>query len=190
MEALATPAAIPFGRPMTGGIGLDRWVARARQGDVGAFEEVYRATVGRVHAVCLRMCRDPHLAEELVQESYIRAWQKLASFRGESQFTSWLHRLAVNVVLSHFRSSGRRPDRLVDGELDDVESASTHAAGLAVDLERAIAGLPDGARMVLVLHDIEGYTHEEIARLMGVAVGTSKAQLSRARSLLRKVLSP
>ena len=190
MEALAAPAAIRLGRPKTQRVDLDDWVARARAGDVGAFEEIYRATVARVHGLCLRMCRDPHLAEEMVQESYIRAWQKLATFRGESQFTSWLHRLAVNVVLSHFRSSGRRLDRLAEGELDGVESVAARAPGLAVDLDRAIARLPDGARTVLVLHDVEGYTHEEIARLMDVAVGTSKAQLNRARSLLRKVLSP
>jgi len=169
---------------------LDRAVARSRAGDVGAFEEVYRATVGRVHAICLRMCRDHHEAEELVQESYVRAWQKLATFRGDSLFTTWLHRLVVNVVLGHFRSSGRRLDQVAsDDELLGVESTAPPQSGLALDLDRAIATLPVGARTVLVLHDVEGYTHEEIASLCGVAVGTSKAQLSRARGLLRKVLS-
>jgi RNA polymerase sigma-70 factor (ECF subfamily) len=169
---------------------LDIAVARARAGDVGAFEELYRATVGRIHALCLRMCRDHHLAEELAQESYIRAWQKLATFRGDSQFTTWMHRLAVNVVLGHLRSSGRRLVQVVaDDDLAAVEPTAAPESGLALDLDRAIATLPDGARTVLVLHDVEGYTHEEIADLCGVAVGTSKAQLSRARSLLRKVLS-
>ena len=169
---------------------LDTAVARARAGDVGAFEELYRATVGRVHALCLRMCRDHHVAEDLVQESYVRAWQKLATFRGDSQFTTWLHRVAVNVVLGHFRSTGRRLDQVAsDDELIAGEPVAAPESGLALDLDRAIATLPVGARTVLVLHDVEGYTHEEIAGLCGVAVGTSKAQLSRARCLLRKVLS-
>jgi RNA polymerase sigma-70 factor (ECF subfamily) len=176
---------------MTGEHALDDAVARARAGDVDAFEELYRSTVGRVHALCLRMCRDHHLAEELVQESYVRAWQRLATFRGDSQFTTWMHRVAVNVVLGHFRSVGRRLD---DGATDDELSAAgpTQApdSSLTLDLERAISMLPHGARTVLVLHDVEGYTHEEIAHMSGVAVGTSKAQLSRARRLMRKVLSP
>ncbi len=169
----------------------DGAVERARTGDLDAFEELYRATVGRVHGLCLRMCRDPQLADELTQESYIRAWRKLATFRGDSQFSTWLHRIAVNVVLGHFRASGRRLDSAAgDDDADPVETVARPVSGLAFDLERAIAGLPTGARTVFVLHDVEGYTHEEIAQMAGVAVGTSKAQLSRARSLLRKVLSP
>lgn len=175
---------------MTGEHGLDDAVARARAGDVGAFEELYRSTVGRVHALCLRMCRDHHLAEELVQESYVRAWQRLATFRGDSQFTTWMHRVAVNVVLGHFRTAGRRLDDVAtDDELSAAGLTQAPDSGLTLDLDRAISTLPHGARTVLVLHDIEGYTHDEIARMSGVAVGTSKAQLSRARRLLRKVLS-
>jgi len=164
-------------------------VQRARAGDLDAFEELYRATVGRVHGLCLRMCRDPQLAEELTQESYIRAWQNLATFRGDSRFSTWLHRITVNVVLGHFRSSLRRLELADADDGDAVETVAPTAPGLAFDLERAIAGLPTGARTVFVLHDVEGYTHDEIARLAGVAVGTSKAQLSRARSLLRRALS-
>lgn len=175
---------------MTAEHGLDDAVARARSGDVDAFEQLYRATVGRVHAICLRMSRDHHLAEELVQESYVRAWQKLATFRGDSQFTTWMHRVAVNVVLGHFRSAGRRLDDVAaDHDRAAFEPAEAPETGLALDLDRAISTLPHGARTVLVLHDVEGYTHEEIAQMSGVAVGTSKAQLSRARRLLRKVLS-
>jgi RNA polymerase sigma-70 factor (ECF subfamily) len=187
VDALATTAAIPHEAIMT--LPGDRGdaVQGARAGDMVAFEELYRATVGRVHCLCLRMCRDPQLAEELTQESYIRAWQKLATFRGDSLFSTWLHRIAVNVVLGHFRSSGRRLDAVAGDEVEPVELA---APGLALDLERAIAALPTGARTVFVLHDVEGYTHDEIAQMAGVAVGTSKAQLSRARSLLRKALSP
>jgi RNA polymerase sigma-70 factor (ECF subfamily) len=165
-------------------------VELARAGDLEAFEELYRATVGRVHALCLRMCRDRQLAEELTQETYILAWRKLAAFRGGSLFSTWLHRIAVNVVLGHFRAAGRRIDLVVGDDLEPTEPVSPVAPGLAVDLERAIAGLPAGARTVFVLHDVEGYTHDEIAELAGVAVGTSKAQLSRARTLLRKALSP
>jgi RNA polymerase sigma-70 factor (ECF subfamily) len=168
----------------------DDAVERARTGDLEAFEELYRATVGRVHALCLRMCRDSHLAEELTQDSYILAWRKLATFRGDSRFSTWLHRIAVNVILGHFRSAGRRLDLLSGDDTEPVEPVAPAVAGLAVDLERAIAGLPTGARTVFVMHDVEGYTHEEIAQLAGVAVGTSKAQLSRARALLRKVLPP
>jgi len=190
VEALASTAAIPPRAVMMVGNDRDGAVERARTGDLDAFEELYRDTVGRVHGLCLRMCRDPHLAEELTQESYFLAWRKLATFRGDSRFSTWLHRIAVNVILGHFRSVGRRLDALSGEDAEPVEPVVPTVPGLAVDLERAIAGLPTGARTVFVLHDVEGYTHEEIAQMAGVAVGTSKAQLSRARTLLRKVLSP
>jgi RNA polymerase sigma-70 factor (ECF subfamily) len=175
---------------MNGREGLAETVERARVGDVSAFEELYRATVGRIHAVCLRMCGDPHLAEELTQESYIRAWRKLDSFRGDSQFTTWLHRVAVNVVLGHLRSAGRRPVlELVEDPAEQSHAVERMNPQASVDLERAIAKLPQRARTVFVLHDVEGYKHHEIADLADMAVGTSKAQLSRARGLLRKALS-
>ena len=166
-------------------------VERAAQGDVGAFEEIYRANSGRVYALCLRMSGDPVLAEELAQEACVHVWTKLGSFRGASAFSTWLHRVTVNVVLGHRRSRMRREARVTTSS--DLE-AHNHVApappvGVAVDLERAIASLPDGARTVFVLHDVEGYRHREISRLAGIAVGTSKAQLHRARHLLRKALS-
>jgi RNA polymerase sigma-70 factor (ECF subfamily) len=171
--------------------GPENLVGRAAGGDVGAFEELYRRSVGRVFGLCLRMCGDRSLAEELTQEAFVRAWQKLPSFRGASAFSTWMHRLTVNVVLGHLRSQGRRRSRETtaglewygDGRVDD------QPPGVTLDLERAIAALPDRARVVFVLHDIEGYKHSEIARLAEMAVGTSKAQLSRARQLLRKALS-
>ncbi len=190
VDALASTAAIPPRAVMMVANDRNDAVERARIGDLEAFEELYRASVGRVHGLCLRMCRDPHLAEELTQESYILAWRKLATFRGDSRFSTWLHRIAVNVIFGHFRSAGRRLDALSGEDAEPVEPVVLTVPGLAVDLERAIAGLPTGARTVFVLHDVEGYTHEEIAQIAGVAVGTSKAQLSRARTLLRKVLSP
>lgn len=169
----------------------ERLVARAKRGEVSAFEELYQLTCGRIYALCLRMCGDAHLAEELTQESYLRAWQKLTTFRGDSLFATWLHRIAVNVVLGHHRSRLRRDERPTeDGELEAIPAARpSRDAGAAVDLERAIARLPERARIVFVLHDVEGFRHREIASMAGMAEGTSKAQLSRARQLLRKALT-
>jgi len=168
----------------------DETVLRAQSGDFGAFEELYRRTVGRVYAICLRMTGDRTRAEDLTQEAFTRAWQKLDSFRGEAAFAGWLSRVAVNVVLADRRSRLGGPAR--ESRLDEVLDYGiagrpfNPAAGL--DLEMAIAALPEGARTVFVLHDVEGYRHEEISRLMGVAVGTSKAQLHRARKLLVEAL--
>jgi RNA polymerase sigma-70 factor, ECF subfamily len=167
-------------------------VARARAGELAAFEQLYRATHGLIYAVCLRMARDATLAEDLTQEVYVRAWQKLASFRGESAFATWLTRLAVNVVLSERRERGRREARVTLS--DDLEllagAVPAGQPGEAVDLDRAIGALPEGARRVFVLHDVYGFQHVEIARLAGIAEGTCKAHLHRARRLLREVLSP
>ncbi len=166
-------------------------VQRAQRGEASAFEELYRTHVGRVFALCVRMTGDPSLAEELVQEVFFRAWCKLSSFRGNSAFSTWLHRVAVNVVLGHGRASVRRePGRRVQESALELEPQPQRSApDAAVDLERAIATLPNRARTVFVLHDVEGYKHEEIATLTGMAVGSSKAQLHRARQLLRKALS-
>jgi RNA polymerase sigma-70 factor (ECF subfamily) len=166
-------------------------VERASRGDVDAFEELYRENAGRIYLLCLRMCGDPSRAEELAQETFIRAWRKLGSFRGASAFSTWLHRVAVNVVLGDRRSTKRRESRVkpVGDELPHDVMASEPSPGQTLDLERSIAALPAGARTVFVLHDIEGYRHREIARLTGLAEGTSKAQLHRARRLLRKALT-
>jgi RNA polymerase sigma-70 factor (ECF subfamily) len=166
-------------------------VSRARTGDLAAFEELYRENVRRVFAVCLRIAADPELAEELTQEAFVRAWRKLDSFRGDSAFSSWLHPLAVNVALSERRSHKRRSERLLvtdDLEPFDRPERATREPGTALDLERALATLPPGARAVFVLHDVEGWRHDEIAERTGIAVGTSKAQLHRARRLLREAL--
>ncbi|MGE5927609.1 MAG: RNA polymerase sigma factor [Gemmatimonadota bacterium] len=167
----------------------DLAVRRAQQGDAAAFEELYRTHAGRIHALCLRLEGDQARAEELTQDVFVRAWERLATFRGESAFGTWLHRLAVNVVLADRRSLWRRGRRLLF--TDDpaaFERPGEAVAGSTGDLEGAIAALPRGARTVFVLHDVEGYTHEEIARLSGIAEGTSKAQLFRARRLLREAL--
>jgi RNA polymerase sigma factor (sigma-70 family) len=169
-----------------------RRVERARAGDRLAFEELYRSHCDRVYGLCWRMCGgDKALAEDMVQEAFFRAWNKLDLFRGESKFGTWLHRLTVNVVLSDRRIRVKRLQREQAMD-DDVERTLTGArdvfAGLRADLEKAIAGLPERARTVLVLYDIEGYQHSEIAEMTGMAVGSSKAQLHRARKLVREVL--
>lgn len=169
---------------------MDDMVGRALRGDTGAFEQLYREHVGRIYALCLRMTGNVTEAEELTQEAFIRAWERLESFRGDAAFGTWLHRVAANVVLSYHRGSKRRRDRFVEEEdlgnhADPVDRAPR---GTGLDLEGAIAALPDGAREIFVLFDIEGYRHEEIADMTGLAVGTSKAQLHRARKLLREAL--
>jgi RNA polymerase sigma-70 factor, ECF subfamily len=164
-------------------------VRRAAAGDVRAFEALYRRHAGRVHGAVWRLSgMNEARAEELTQEAFVRAWQKLSSFRFESAFTTWLHRLAVNVALMELRS--RDPE---DTPGDDVLEAASEpvtpfCAGERADLEQAVAKLPPRARAVLVLHDVEGWKHEEIGRELGMAVGTSKAQLHRARALLRRML--
>ena len=167
-------------------------IRRAQQGDRTAFEALYRAHAGRVYGLCLRLTADRALAEERTQDAFVRAWERLATFRGESAFSSWLHRLTVNEVLLGRRAERRREQRVVTSDdpaaLERPRGADT-SSGSALDLERAIAALPAGAREVFVLHDVEGYRHEEIAELTGIAIGTSKAQLFRARRLLREALN-
>lgn len=165
-------------------------VFRARNGDTRAFERLYRENVDHVHALCLRMTADADRAEELTQEAFVRAWQRLDSFRGDSRFSTWLHRLAANVVKEAWRSSKRRESRN-EVAADLMGLHEHHGDGVPearIALERAVARLPDGARMVFVLYDVEGYKHREIAEMTGTAVGTVKAQLHRARRLLREEL--
>ena len=185
--------------------GHDRELARrAASGDDAAFEELYRAHAGRVHALCLRMSGSRDRAIELTQDVFVHIWERLASFRGEAALSSWIHRLTVNLILSNARRDRRRlthemPDESGDpttaeGGADNArerERASVRPASVleAVDLERAIAELPPGARTVFVLHDVEGYRHDEIAKLTGTAEGTCRAQLHRARKLLMETLS-
>jgi RNA polymerase sigma factor (sigma-70 family) len=167
-------------------------VSRARTGDVAAFESLYRRHRDRIYALCWRLGGCDHgLAEDLLQEAFVRAWKKLDSFRGDSRFGTWLHRLSVNVALSDRRTRVRRTrwEVPMDETIDRAAAGQRDVnAGSRMDLERAIAVLPQRARAVLVLHDVEGYRHAEIARLTGMAVGSSKAQLHRARKLLRKEL--
>ena len=176
--------AIPT-RPMT------ELVERAQAGDDAAFEALYRTHLGRVHALCLRLSGEAQAATELTQDVFVRVWQALPSFRGESAFTSWLHRVALNVFLGQRRASGRRERRVfaTDEPAGLERPGESDSPETGLDLEQAIAGLPEGARLVFVMHDVEGYQHGEIGRMIGIAEGTSKAQLFRARRLLREALS-
>ena len=160
-------------------------VVLAARGDAQAFRRLYEENVGRVHALARRMVGFDR-ATELTQDVFVRAWQKLHTFRGEARFSTWLHRLAVNLILSKRASFAIERARFL-GDDEVLERIETRPGGRDhnMDFERAIAQLPNGARMVFVLHDVEGYRHEEIAGLLGVTTGTTKAQLHRARMLLR-----
>lgn len=172
---------------------IDATVIRARDGDPDAFARLYDAHAPRIHAVCLRLSGDPARAGELLQDVFVRAWERLDSFRGESAFGTWLHRLAVNVVLQRARGDQRRTRRVALG--DDLAPkgidvpARVAEPGLRLDLEQAVAGLPAVLRQVFVLHDAEGFQHEEIATLLDIPIGTCRSHLFRARRLLREVLS-
>ena len=185
MEALAlvSPArAVPSAEPIPE-------VARAAAGDARAFEELYRRHLPRVHSLVRRMTggRD---ADELTQDVFVRVWQKLATFRGDASFTTWLHRLAVNVVIERFRTEQTRRARLYDGEgVFETLAGPPQTRDIGIDFEAALEKLPDGAREIFVLHDVEGYKHHEIATLLEISAGTSKAQLHRARMMLRKHLT-
>lgn len=169
---------------------LETLVDRAKQGDTRAFESLYGRTVERIYALCLRMSGSTDDATDLVQDVYVRAWEKLTSFRGDSLFTTWLHRLAVNLTLERRRSLGRRlRHEVADPDLERYARAAVQAMpGARVDLERAIAALPAKARQVLVLRDVQGYKYEEIARMTGVSLGTVKAQIHRAHGLVKEAL--
>ena len=167
-------------------------IEKAVAGDRRAFEELYRSHCDRIYALCWRMCGgDRSVADDMLQDAFIRAWNKLELFRGDSKFSTWLHRLAVNVVLSDKRIRVKRLKReqeISEGVEQGLVGLQDVTAGLRQDLEMAIAGLPERARSVLVLYDIEGYQHAEIAAMTGMAAGSSKAQLHRARKLVRNIL--
>lgn len=169
--------------------------ALAASGDRRAFERLYKTHVNRVFSVCTRMCGSRVRGEELTQDVFVRAWEKLPQFRGESAFSTWIHRVAVNIVLTDRKNEGRSRTRLVEDEAEDGSEAPVQRAsvmpmhGDRMDLDAAIAKLPAGARQIFVLHDVQGYKHEEIAEMCGITSGGSKAQLHRARLLLREALT-
>jgi len=160
----------------------------AASGDAHAFERLYRGHLARISSLARRMLGDDD-ADDVIQDVFVRAWQKLGTFRGESAFGTWLHRLAINVILGRREILGVRRQRHLDGDavLETVPSRRT-TPEMSLDFETAIARLPEGAREVFVLHDVEGYRHEEIGQMLGLATGTSKSQLHRARMALRQHL--
>lgn len=183
MEALALRCA-----PAVSTTDMTDDVALAAAGDVSAFERVYQAHLPRVHSLVRRMTggRD---TDEVTQDVFVRVWQKLGTFRGDSAFSTWLHRLAVNVVIERFRAETLRRQRIREGDdIFDTIAAPLRSRDLSMDFEAALAKLPDGAREIFVLHDVEGHKHHEIASLLDISVGTSKAQLHRARMMLRRHL--
>ena len=169
-------------------------VALAAAGDRHAFERLYHQHVHRVFTLCSRMCGSKSRGEELTQDVFVRVWEKLPQFRGDSAFSTWIHRVAVNIVLTDRKNEGRARRRMKEDESEDGEDMFAAAASIPRDADRmdltaAIDNLPPGARQIFVLHDVEGYKHEEIAELCGITTGGSKAQLHRARLLLRGALT-
>ena len=169
-------------------------VLLAAGGDRKAFERLYRSHVNRVFSLCTRMCGSRTRGEELTQDVFVRAWEKLPQFRGDSQFSTWIHRVAVNIVLTDRKNEARSRKRMVEDESDSGETPLQKASvtpgwGDRMDITAAMEKLPPGARQIFVLHDIEGYKHEEIAEMCGITAGGSKAQLHRARLLLREALT-
>jgi RNA polymerase sigma-70 factor (ECF subfamily) len=187
------------GHPPTGPAGgrsaeLDL-VDRCRRGELGAFEELYRAHAGRLFSLAVRMLGNPADAEDQLQEIFLSAHRKLESFRGESALGTWLYRLGMNQILDHVRSRAARTGQMTDGLEDASLLADVSSRRLAqsaidrIDLERALAELPEGCRAAFVLHDIEGLEHREVSEVLGIAEGTSKSQVHKARLRLRALLS-
>jgi RNA polymerase sigma-70 factor (ECF subfamily) len=166
------------------------FIQRARQGDADAIRELYRRYAPRVFAIVRRLAGDDALAEDWAQEAWIRAIRALPTFRGEARFSTWLHRIAVNSALHGRRWRDRRARNETPIPLTLAARQTTEDTALRLSIERALDTLPDGMRQVLVLHDVEGYTHEEIAAFLGVTPGTSKSQLFKARVRMRSVLRP
>ena len=165
------------------------WIRRAKKSDSRAFERLYRMHIDRVYGLCLRMTGNVAEAEDCAQEAFIQAWNKLSKFRGESAFATWLHRIAVNAVLGRMRKSKREQDRIQIAAEISPGPASIGDSGNLRDLSDAVDRLPEGARHVFILSGIYGYSHEEASNMLGIAVGTSKAQLHRARRLLSQQLT-
>ncbi len=193
MAALLTANGSDYSRPMveeiTDGVADEAaCVRRAQRSDTQAFESLYRLHVDKVYGLCLRMTGNVSEAEDCTQEAFIQAWKQLAKFRGDSAFSTWLHRVAVNTVLGRMRKSKRERDRIQ--AVSDTPRATFIAedTGELGDLSAAVNRLPSGARHVFVLHAVYGYSHDETGSMLGIAAGTSKAQLHRARRLLSQQL--
>ena len=193
MEALLTAASSDYSQGMvstrTDTVADEAaWIRQAQRSDARAFEALYRLHIDKVYGLCLRMTGNVSEAEDCAQEAFIQAWNKLTKFRGDSAFATWLHRIAVNTVLGRIRKSKREQDRIQTVADTRPEPLNTGDTGELRDLVAAVDRLPEGARHVFVLHAVYGYTHDESASMLGIAAGTSKAQLHRARRLLTQQL--
>lgn len=193
MDALLTAAGSDYSQGMANAetdkvTDEQTWIRQAQRSDARAFEALYRLHVDKIYGLCLRMTGNVSEAEDCTQEAFIQAWNKMAKFRGDSAFATWLHRIAVNTVLGRIRKSKREQDRIqavTDAEPPRVATGDT---GELRDLAEAIDRLPERARHVFVLNAVYGYSHDEAAGMLGIAAGTSKAQLHRARRLLAQQL--
>ena len=193
MEALLAKQASDYSPQMVSldGLGMTDeadWISRAQRADAKAFESLYRLHVDRVYGLCLRMTGNVAEAEDCTQEAFIQAWNKMDKFRGDSAFGTWIHRIAVNAVLGRMRKSKRERDRIQLASDEVLSPASINDDGDLRDLSDAVNRLPEGARHVFVLYGVYGYSHEEAGNMLGIAAGTSKAQLHRARRLLAQQL--
>ena len=193
MEALLTISGSDYSRVMPNTINYaaadeKAWIRQAQESDTRAFESLYRMHVDKVYGLCLRMTGNVSEAEDCTQEAFILAWNKLAKFRGDSAFSTWLHRIAVNAVLGRIRKSKREHDRIQAVADTQPARVTTGDTGEMRDLAAAVDRLPEGARHVFVLHAVYGYSHDEAAEMLGIATGTSKAQMHRARRLLAQQL--
>ena len=188
MEALLATAATVAAVTEQGLLDEQSWVERAQQADTAAFEALYRMHVDKVYGLCLRMTGNVAEAEDCTQEAFIQAWNKLSKFRGDSAFSTWIHRIAVNTVLGRIRKSQREKDRMQ--AVTDISPVpeTVGDSGNFEDLQQAVDDLPTGARHVFVLHAVYGYSHDETGDMLGIATGTSKAQLHRAKRLLAQQL--
>jgi RNA polymerase sigma-70 factor, ECF subfamily len=186
-------------RAETGELPEAELIRLAQHGDAAAFERIYQLHSRRVYSLCLRMVGNPAEAEDLAQEAFLQLFRKIQTFRGESAFSTWLHRLTVNVVLMRLRRKTGHESSLEElSEPDEETGAAPREIGTPdlrlagsvdrVNLERAVAELPPGYRQVFLLHDVQGYEHNEIAALMGCSIGNSKSQLHKARTRLRELL--
>ena len=189
MAALLTATSSDYSQAMatagTEAIATERaLIKRAQRSDARAFEALYKLHIDKVYGVCLRMTGNVSEAEDCTQEAFIQAWNKMEKFRGDSAFSTWLHRIAVNSVLGRMRKSKREQDRITAVTDVDTPKFETGDSAEMRDLSEAIDRLPKGARHVFVLHAVYGYSHDETGSMLGIAAGTSKAQLHRAKRLL------
>lgn len=166
-----------------------RLISEAKSGDKSAFEKLYRMNVSRIYAICFRISADRLKAEELTQDVFVKVWEKLNTFKGDSKFSTWIYRIAVNTSLLELRKRKRWFARFRNfSELLNFDKKVSISVGNSIDFENAISFLPEKARLIFIMHDIEGYRHNEIAKILFVKTGTTKAQLHRARKLLREAL--